>query len=67
MANRFRNDPQNSAPSEQNIHYVRQMLGELRGVAEAEKADMLSYLIEMAFMEAGDLLEACRRRAAERA
>jgi len=43
--------------SDQNIHYIRQMLGELRGVAESEKAEMLCYLIEMAFMEAGDLVE----------
>ena len=47
--------------SEQNITYIRQMLGELRAVAEAEKADMLCYLIEMAFMEAGDLLDTGRR------
>lgn len=43
--------------SDHNIQYIRQMLGELRGVAEAEKAEMLCYLIEMAFMEAGDLVE----------
>jgi hypothetical protein len=31
------------------------MLAELRQVAEKEKADMLCYLIEMAYVEAGDL------------
>lgn len=45
-----------TAKSKQNITYIRQMLGELRTVAEAENADMLCYLIEMAYFEAGDLL-----------
>ena len=44
--------------SVQNLVFVRQMLGELRGVAEAENAQMLCYLIEMAMMEASDLVEA---------
>lgn len=39
----------------ENIAYIRQMLGELRQVAENEGADMLCYLIEMAFVEAGDV------------
>lgn len=39
----------------ENIAYIRQMLGELRQVARAEGADMLCYLIEMAFEEAGDI------------
>lgn len=39
----------------ENIDYIRQMLGELRQVAENEGADMLCYLIEMAFVEAGDV------------
>jgi hypothetical protein len=45
-----------SARTEQNITYIRQMLGELRTVAESENADMLCYLIEMAYLEAGDIL-----------
>jgi len=39
----------------ENIAYIRQMLGELRQVALGEGADMLCYLIEMAYVEAGDL------------
>lgn len=39
----------------ENIAYIRQMLGELRQVAQNEGADMLCYLIEMAFVEAGDV------------
>lgn len=39
----------------ENIAYIRQMLGELRSVAESEGADMLCYLIEMAYVEAGDV------------
>jgi hypothetical protein len=45
-----------SARTEQNITYIRQMLGELRAVADNENADMLCYLIEMAYLEAGDVL-----------
>ena len=39
----------------ENIVYIRQMLGELRQVALLERADMLCYLIEMAYVEADDL------------
>ena len=32
------------------------MLGELRAIAEAERYDMLAYLIEMAYIEVSDIL-----------
>ncbi|MFD1746960.1 hypothetical protein ACFSE1_15905 [Rhizobium helianthi] len=38
-----------------NVAYIRQMLGQLQQVARNEGADMLAYLIEMAYLEAGDL------------
>jgi hypothetical protein len=41
--------------SAENIAYLRQMLGELRQVASREGADMLCYLIEMAYVEASDI------------
>lgn len=71
MGNRPTADNQDSARqdavrSDQNLTYLRQMLGELRSVAEREKQAMLAYLIEMAFLEAGDALER-RRYADERA
>lgn len=43
------------ARTRENIAYLRQMLGELRLVAQKEGADMLCYLIEMAYVEAGDV------------
>lgn len=51
---------QNNSPSRQeqtseNLAYIRQMLAELRAVGEREGADMLCYLIEMAYIEAGDI------------
>ncbi len=56
-----------TAQTEQNIAYIRQMLAELRSVAEGEKADMLCYLIEMAYLEAGDVLAGQRpHKAAKR-
>jgi hypothetical protein len=45
-----------SAASKERISYVKQMLGELSQVARAEQAELLVYLLEMAFTEAGDIL-----------
>jgi hypothetical protein len=39
----------------ESIAYIRQLLGELRQVALNEGAEMLCYLIEMAYVEAGDV------------
>lgn len=47
---------QNPSASKERISYVKQMLGELLQVARTEHADLLVYLLEMAFTEAGDLL-----------
>ena len=57
---------QNSSPSRgeqtsENLAYIRQMLAELRIVAEREGADMLCYLIEMAYIEAGDIQNGRRK------
>nr|WP_254691045.1 hypothetical protein [Shinella daejeonensis] len=52
--NRVRPAPPSFSASE-NIAYVRQMLGELRKICQNEGADMLSYLIEMAYLEAGEI------------
>ena len=49
-----------NAQTEQKITYVRQMLVELGSVARSENADMLCYLIEMAYLEAGDVLAGTR-------
>ncbi|MDX3973445.1 hypothetical protein [Shinella sp.] len=46
--------------AEENIAYTRQMLAELRTVANNEGADMLRYFIEMAYVEAGDILAGIR-------
>jgi peptidase E len=44
-----------AASASNNISYIRDMLAELRNVADREGADLLCYLIEMAYVEAGDL------------
>jgi hypothetical protein len=49
------------AQAREKVAYVRQMLGEMRNVAANEGADMLCYLIEMAFVEAGDILSGKRQ------
>ena len=45
----------------ESLDYIQSMLAQLRGMAEAERCDMLAYLIEMAYLEASDALAADRR------
>ena len=42
------------------LDYLQSMLGELRTLAEAERHDMLAYLIEMAYIEASDIIRGQR-------
>ncbi|QFY62364.1 hypothetical protein FZ934_05095 [Rhizobium grahamii] len=55
MAANYAKRDASKSGSRENIAFIRQMLAELRKVAENEKAEMLCYLIEMAYVEAGDL------------
>ena len=48
-------DDGGTAAARNNIPYITEMLAELRKIAEKESADLLCYLIEMAYVEAGDL------------
>ncbi|MGH6761505.1 MAG: hypothetical protein ACRECW_07945 [Phyllobacterium sp.] len=41
----------------ETVSYIQQMLAELRDMAAREQFDMLAYLIEMAYMETGEILE----------
>ncbi|MDB5525669.1 MAG: hypothetical protein JWM58_3432 [Rhizobium sp.] len=45
-----------SAATREQISYIKQMLAELSQVARTEQAELLVYLLEMAFTEAGDIL-----------
>ncbi len=45
----------------ENIEYVRSMLGQLRTIVEAERCEMLAYLIEMAYVEASDIMRGERQ------
>lgn len=38
------------------LDYMQSMLGQLRTMAEAERCDMLAYLVEMAYVEASDII-----------
>lgn len=42
------------------LDYIQSMLGQLRTMAEAERCDMLAYLIEMAYVEASDIIRGQR-------
>jgi hypothetical protein len=50
-----RNGGRNHAHDPETIAFIRQMLGELRVMAEQQRCFMLCYLIEMAYVEAGDI------------
>jgi hypothetical protein len=55
---------EDGAARAQRLHYVFQMLRELREMAVAEKAETLAWLLDMAIMEAGELAEAAKEEAA---
>jgi hypothetical protein len=55
MAPRVAKSNGDDSATSDKIGYIREMLVQLRRIAEEEHADMLSYLLEMACVEAGDL------------
>lgn len=48
--------PGSAGERSETVGYIQALLGQLRTMAEKEKCDMLAYLIEMAYIEAGDVL-----------
>jgi hypothetical protein len=40
----------------ETLDYMQSMLGQMRTMAEAERCDMLTYLIEMAYVEVSDII-----------
>lgn len=46
------------------LDYMQSMLGQMRTMAQAERCDMLAYLIEMASQEAGDIVRGEKSRSA---
>jgi len=40
----------------ETLDYLQSMLGQLRTMAEAERCDMLAYLVEMAYLEVSDII-----------
>ncbi len=40
----------------ETLEYIQSMLGQLRSMAAGERFDMLTYLIEMAHLEASDVM-----------
>ncbi|HTV67652.1 MAG TPA: hypothetical protein VMF90_03855 [Rhizobiaceae bacterium] len=45
----------------ETLDFIQSMLGQLRTMAEAERCDMLAYLIEMSYVEVTDLMRSERR------
>jgi hypothetical protein len=44
----------------ESLDYIQTMLGQLRDMAAAERLDMLTYLVEMAYVEASDIIRGGR-------
>jgi hypothetical protein len=44
----------------ETLDYLQSMLGQMRTMAEAERCDMLAYLIEMAYVEVSDIIRGDR-------
>ncbi|MBX9450483.1 MAG: hypothetical protein ACT6RL_11870 [Neoaquamicrobium sediminum] len=42
------------------LDYMQSMLGQMRTMAQAERCDMLAYLIEMAYVEVSDIIRGDR-------
>ncbi len=42
------------------LDYIQSLLGQLRTLAESERCDMLAFLIEMAYIEASDIIRGQR-------
>lgn len=55
MLPRFVQPPTDKDGTKEKLAYIQQMLVELAGVARAEGADMLGYLLDMAYEEARDV------------
>lgn len=51
-----RNRDGHSGADAATLEYIQAMLRELCGMATGKRAEMLSYLIEMAYVEVSDLL-----------
>jgi hypothetical protein len=49
------------------LEYIHTMLGQMRGMAETEKCDLLAYLIDMARVEAAEALRKERPAKSRRA
>ena len=53
--------PSQGEPRSETLDYLQSMLAQLRTMAAAERCDMLAYLIEMAYLEATDLIRRDRK------
>ena len=47
---------QASKKRKETLDYMQSMLSQLRTMAESERCDMLVYLIDMAYLEASDMI-----------
>lgn len=48
------------------LDYIQAMLGQLRTMAQSERCDVLAYMIEMAYVEASDIIRGSRPQRLDR-
>ncbi len=58
----MRTDSDGGSQRTETLDYIQSMLGQIRQMAEAEKCEMLAYLVEMAYVEASDVIASERPR-----
>ena len=51
---------ENTEPRLDKLQYIQVMLGELRKMAATERCDMLTYMVEMAYLECSDIVSGRR-------
>ncbi|MEX0956636.1 MAG: hypothetical protein WDZ83_15675 [Rhizobiaceae bacterium] len=56
----MRKHSNNNSRRTDTLDYMQSMLGQLRQMAEAERCDMLAYLVEMAYVEVSDIIRGDR-------
>ncbi|MBK8456779.1 MAG: hypothetical protein IPL47_06455 [Phyllobacteriaceae bacterium] len=49
-----------SARRADSLEFIQSMLGQMRTMAQAERCDALAYFIEMAYVEASDIIRGDR-------
>lgn len=59
-------EPRGDGGPDEAAHYLRNVIAELSQMAHRHRHDMLAYLLDMALLEANDLIERSGKRASQK-